>query len=513
MNDISFASSLESANWDWTMDEFAEIAQSPSSSSSRSPSPTKQLCDTHLYDSLKVRPSSNLCYSKDLQSIISSHPYYLHYLIFHCQVASLSQFLHLTPNNLEDLLNFKDHQGNSPLFLAVKLCSLSREYLAVVRMLIEHGASVHQKDLNGWTMIDEAVSQKNRELVSVLFEFIYVQKLLSWEKSRNTAQRFLSALPDFYVEIKWEFTSNVIPLVSKIGPHDICKLWKIGSKLRFDSTLVGWKNLRSKRRNISLVFDEELFIINHSKKMIINPLEELDNEETNEIINDIMSSEPVQGNLSLLGHSINEEKTWRGNQECKMIGKWKAFKYKIQFRTHVSVVKKKKKFEPDEDYFKLAKGEMPKPCFGKVKKHKKKVENLPVEVQARSKSAGEQTTVNVKNNTLYCWVCYDFPLKVTELLSILEVLKSANKSLGKLHEFLENEGIATLLPDESFPIKFEIPITLGIKAKLTFLNFRLLKNSETEFFGVPEYNRVSRRVGQKTLTSPKKRLLFTNLVA
>lgn len=510
MNDLSFASSSDSANWDWTMDEFAQVPKSSSSSSSRSPSPTKQLCETHLYDSLIVRPPSNLSYSKDLQTVIESHPYYLHYLIYTCQVASISQFLHLTPSNLEEILNFKDHQGNSSLFLAVKLCNVSREYLAIVRMLIEHGANVHQKDLNGWTMIDEAVSQKNRELVSVLFEFIYIQKFLSWTKNRKTAQDFLQALPNFYVEIKWEFTSNVIPLVSKIGPHDICKLWKIGSKLRFDSTLVGWKNLRSKRRNISLIFDDELFIINHSKKIIVNPLEELDSDETNEIINDIMSSEPVQGNLSLLGHNISTEKSWRGNQECKMIDKWKAFKYKIQFRTHVSVVKKVKKFNYDENYFVGVKGMMPKPLFGKGNRKKK---GLAVEVQPRTKSSGEQTTVNVKNNTLYCWVCYDFPLKVSELLSILDVLKSANKSLNKLHDFLENEGIATLLPEGSFPIKFEIPITLGIKAKLTFLNFRLDKDSDSEIFDIPDYNKVSRRVGQKTLTSPKKRLLFTNLVA
>jgi ankyrin repeat protein len=487
------------------MDEFAN-SEKNSSPSSPSPSPTKELCDTRLYETLKVRPSNSISYSKDLQEIISCQNYYLHYLVLHSQVALISQFLHLTPLNLDEILNFKDHHGNSPLFLAVKLCSSSRESLSIVRMLLENGADVSAKDSNGWTMIDEAVCQKNRELVSVLFEFLYIKRLLSWEKSRVTAQSFLSALPDFFVEIKWEFSSNVIPLVSKIGPHDICKLWKVGSKLRFDSTLVGWKNLRSKRRNISVIFDEELFIVNHSKQMVVNPLEELDHEETNEVINDIMSSEPVQGNLSLLGHNISEEKNWRGLHNSKIIGNWKAFKYRISFRTHVAVVKKSKKSESFQDYFKGVKGNMPKPSFTR-----KKTRKIP-EVPPRTKSVGDQTVVNVKNNTLYCWVCYDFPLKLEELLSVLEVLKNANKSLDKLFDFLVNEGIATLLPENSFPIKFEIPVALGIRAKLTFLNFSLLDN-ESQLFEIPSYNRVSRRVGQKTLTSPKKRLLFTNLVA
>ena len=55
-----------------------------------------------------------------------------------------------------------------------------------------------------------------------------------------------------------------------------------------------------------MIFDGYLFIINHSKKIVVNPLEELDNDETNEVINDIMNSDPVQGNFSLLGHSITQ---------------------------------------------------------------------------------------------------------------------------------------------------------------------------------------------------------------
>lgn len=513
MDFIDSDMSLSSADWDWTMDEYAVVQQRNSLNTDKgiespSPSPTKQLSETKLFDSLQVKASSQLSFSKDLEELISTHKYYFHYLVFKCQIASISQFLHLCPLNLNDIINHQDHQGNTPLFLAVKLCSTSREYLSLVRILIEHGADIHQKDVNGWTMIDEAVSQKNRELVSVLFEYLYIEKLFSWEKNRKTAQTFLTALPNFYVEIKWEFSSNVIPLVSKIGPHDTCKLWKIGDKLRFDSTLVGWKNLRCKRRNISLVFDEELYIVNHSKKIIVNPLEKLDNDETNEVINDIMSSEPVQGNLSLLGHSVTEVNNWRGNPKNKNIGKWKAFKHKIQFRTHVTVVKKGKRAEVPKDYFKDERGRLPKPIF-KAKRGKKRHRTQPV-----FKKSQENTVSNVKNNTVFCWLCYNFPIKISELLSVLEVIKSANKSLERLYEFLENEGIATLLPENSFPIKIEVPITLGITAKATFLNFvEINDNTNFSIFEIPDYTRVSRRIGQKTLTSPKKRLLFTNLVA
>lgn len=503
-------SSDRSGNWDWTMDEFAEIHKSTSSLEPVSPSPTKQLSETKLYNTLVVNSAPHLAYSKDLEEIIDSQDYYLHYLVYTCQIAAVSQFLHLSPNNLKDIVNYHDHWGNSPLFLAVKLCSLSREYLSLVRMLIEHGADIHEKDSNGWTMIDEAVSQKNRELVSVIFEYLYVEKLISWESNRATAQTFLQALPDFYVEIKWEFSSNIIPLVSKIGPHDLCKMWKIGGKLRFDSTLAGWKNFRSKRRNISVVFDEELFVVNHSKKIVVNPLEELDHEETNEIINDIMSSDPVQGNLALLGHSLVQVNNWRGNPKSRKIGKWKAYKYKIQFRTHMTVTKKHLKFNVTEDYFANSLGKMPKPVFEEPSRRKKKFIERK---QVKAKTTMEQTSSSFKNSVVYCWLCDNFPLSIKELLTVLNVIKGANKTLERLYDFLENEGIATLLPTDSFPIKLEVPVSLGIKAKATFLNFTILENPESEAFNIPLYNRVSRRVGQKTMTSPKKRLLFTNIVA
>ena len=130
------------------MDEFAQPPSSDSSFDQPCPSPTKQLSETKLYDTLKVS-TPHLTYSRDLTDIIEDHDYYLHYLIFSCQIASVSQFLHLSPNNLLEIINYKDHQGNTPLFLAVKLCNLSREYLSIVRMLIEHGADIHEKDVNG----------------------------------------------------------------------------------------------------------------------------------------------------------------------------------------------------------------------------------------------------------------------------------------------------------------------------------------------------------------------------
>jgi hypothetical protein len=46
----------------------------------------------------------------------------------------------------------------------------------------------------------------------------------------------LDEITDFYVEIKWDFESW-IPLVSRLFPSDLCKVYKKGTKIRIDCTL------------------------------------------------------------------------------------------------------------------------------------------------------------------------------------------------------------------------------------------------------------------------------------
>lgn len=145
-----------------------------------SESPKKLLDTKNLSSYFFERPNvvgKDLCpYSRDLKRIIRKHPYYLHALVFCCQIPMISQILHNPPRNITQILNSTDHKGNTAIMIAVKLCRNSSEYLAIVEMLADHGSDLHIKDINGWSLVDEAVSQKNRELLSVLFEYLYRQK-------------------------------------------------------------------------------------------------------------------------------------------------------------------------------------------------------------------------------------------------------------------------------------------------------------------------------------------------
>ena len=60
----------------------------------------------------------------------------------------------------------------------------------------------------------------------------------------------LAALPDFEIQMRWEF-SSWLPLVSRILPNDDIVIYKRGSSIRMDSTLLGLAGLSWERGHIS----------------------------------------------------------------------------------------------------------------------------------------------------------------------------------------------------------------------------------------------------------------------
>ncbi|KAL2096106.1 hypothetical protein ACEWY4_008254 [Coilia grayii] len=141
-----------------------------------------------------------------------------------------------------------DPRGRTPLHLAVTL-----GHLECARVLLQYGADVCKENRNGWTVLQEAISTRDPELVRLV---------LCYRDYQRTAKR-LAAIPlllerlrqaqDFYVEMKWEFTSWV-PLVSRICPSDTYRVWKSGQCLRVDTTLMGFEQMTWQRGNRSFIF-------------------------------------------------------------------------------------------------------------------------------------------------------------------------------------------------------------------------------------------------------------------
>lgn len=66
----------------------------------------------------------------------------------------------------------------------------------------------------------------------------------------------LNGVADFNLQIDAKVNS-FLPLVERLAPSDTMRLFKVGSRVRLDSTLAGYEGFRCKRRELSLVFNPE----------------------------------------------------------------------------------------------------------------------------------------------------------------------------------------------------------------------------------------------------------------
>jgi hypothetical protein len=90
--------------------------------------------------------------------------------------------------------------------------------------------------------------------------------------------------------------SNYIPFLDHLTPSDTYRIYKKGSQLRLDMTLVGFRNLKSIRGNLSVLFkgrgelnEGELIVVNHETNSVSNIFNNVVNDKLDRDLEDIMS--------------------------------------------------------------------------------------------------------------------------------------------------------------------------------------------------------------------------------
>jgi septin 4 len=138
--------------------------------------------------------------------------------------------------------------GNTPLHLA---CSLGRH--RAVELLLRYGALPTMPNIEGWHPVAEALSYGNRAIIERVW-FAHRRMLDVALRSRKSAilDELNKGSSDFYLEMKWSF-SSWIPFTARFCPSDTLKIYKKGSRLRADFTLVGFDNLQWQRGNRSFI--------------------------------------------------------------------------------------------------------------------------------------------------------------------------------------------------------------------------------------------------------------------
>ena len=154
-----------------------------------------------------------------------------------------------TSSNFYSHIEQADPLGITPLMLAVKL-----DRKDIVLILAEHGADPKHRCIPYTrTPLEEAISNKQQEILRILLVISHHQQLMRWDHSKNEIMDILEKMPDFSFDISWECDSKYIPFVKKLTPSDTYKIYKKGSNLRMDMTLLGWEKLKLLRGNVSIL--------------------------------------------------------------------------------------------------------------------------------------------------------------------------------------------------------------------------------------------------------------------
>ncbi|CAH2048235.1 unnamed protein product, partial [Iphiclides podalirius] len=178
------------------------------------------------------------------QDVAKRYP--IHWLVWNNEHEELKNSLEANKFTKEDL-ELRDPRGRTPLLLAVTLGRIE-----AVEALIEAGADVNcEKD--GWTAVQEATATGDPQMLSLVLSRRDRQRHAARSSGVPDLLRRLSLAPDFYVEMKWEFTSWV-PLVSRICPFDTYKVYKRGGNVRVDTTLAGFDESHWQRGERTYIF-------------------------------------------------------------------------------------------------------------------------------------------------------------------------------------------------------------------------------------------------------------------
>ncbi|KAF3838476.1 hypothetical protein F7725_010244 [Dissostichus mawsoni] len=383
----------------------------------------------------------------------------LHALVWNNQYLELDRELQKKEQDVERL----DPRGRTPLELAVCL-----GHLESARVLLGGSADPTHHNSQGWTILQEAVSTGDPELVQLA--------------------------RDFYVEMKWEFTSWV-PLVSKVCPSDVYRVWKSGSCLRVDTTLLGFEHMTWLKGRRSYIFKGEdegavVMEVDHEKQvvytepLVLSPPMQPSQENTAQRI----TSPIVSTHLNTRNIAFERNKSgiwgWRSEKSEAVSG----YEAKVYSATNVELVTRSRtEHLSDHDKSRSKGSKTPLQSFlGIAEQHTAQNGNnvlqcasphnptaitaeeyFDPEFNLNDRDIGRpvELTSKVQRFKATLWLSESHPLSLAEQVTpIIDLMAISNAHFAKLRDFI------TLRLPPGFPVKIEIPLFHVLNARVTFSN-------------------------------------------
>ncbi|XP_077163753.1 ankyrin repeat domain-containing protein 13A isoform X5 [Paroedura picta] len=322
----------------------------------------------------------------------------------------------------------------------------------------------------------------------------------------------INETPDFYVEMKWEFTSWV-PLVSRVCPSDVCRIWKSGAKLRVDITLLGFENMSWERGRRSLIFRgedtgnwAELIEVNHDEKVVATERFEI-TQQIQRLTLDSMTPKNKEVERRLTSPIISTSLDTRNIAfERNTSGFWvwrteksevvNAHEAKVYTANNVNVVTKirtehlteeeKRRYKADRNPFES--------FLGTIEHEYGAQQDLTTEyattnnptaitpeeyfnpafdLKDRDIGRPKEITIRTQKFKATLWMSETFPLSLVEHVTpIIDLMARTSAHFARLRDFI------TLEFPPGFPVKIEIPLFHILNARITFGNVNSCPTTE-----------------------------------
>uniref|UniRef100_A0A8C8DVV6 Ankyrin repeat domain 13 family, member D n=1 Tax=Oryzias sinensis TaxID=183150 RepID=A0A8C8DVV6_9TELE len=418
----------------------------------------------------------------------------LHFLVWNNQYLELESELQETGHDVERI----DPRGRTPLELAVCL-----GHLESTRVLLRHAADPTYCNAQGWTILQEAVSTGDPELVQLVLQYRDFKRATERLAGIPELLSKLRQARDFYVEMKWEFTSWV-PLVSKVCPSDVYRVWKSGSCLRVDTTLLGFEHMTWLKGRRSYIFkggDDGAVVmeVDHEKQVVYTEPLVLSPRDAPSLLAAMQPSQEntaqrltspiVSTHLNTRNIAFERNKSgiwgWR-SEKSEVVSGYEA---KVYSATNVELVTRSRtEHLSDQDKSRCKGSKTPLQSFlGIAEQHTTHngVNNVsqcasphnPTAITAEEyfdpefnlngRDIGRPTelTSKVQKFKATLWLSETHPLSLAEQVTpIIDLMAISNAHFAKLRDFI------TLRLPPGFPVKIEIPLFHVLNARVTFSN-------------------------------------------
>uniref|UniRef100_A0A8D2MEI6 Ankyrin repeat domain 13D n=1 Tax=Zonotrichia albicollis TaxID=44394 RepID=A0A8D2MEI6_ZONAL len=307
---------------------------------------------------------------------------------------------------------------------------------------------------------------------------------------------------DFYVEMKWEFTSWV-PLVSKVCPSDVYRVWKRGESLRVDTTLLGFEHMTWQRGRRSYIFKGEdegavVMEVDHDKQVVYTETLALALHEPELLLAAMQPSEEhVAGRLTSpivsthldtrnIAFERNKSGIWGWRSEkMEVVSGYEA---KVYSASNVELVTKTRtEHLSDQDKSRSKGSKTPFHSFLGIAQQHGTHNGAPVlqaasptnptaitpeeyfdphfDLETRNIGRPIEMSSKVQRFKATLWLCEQHPLSLAEQVTpIIDLMAISNAHFAKLRDFI------TLKLPPGFPVKIEIPLFHVLNARITFSN-------------------------------------------